>query len=606
MKNKKCFSFLSLVMWSFTSFAQTKTLSFFDDFSESSQVQWASVKTGDPTYFKENGKYIIDFKNGERGWAVAHIVPNIVWDNLNIEISVTVVDGKSPGIGTGILLGNITTGGDSYRFVIQTDGSYAFGVFHKNQVKYLVPFTPAKEIVKGNGVENKLKVTVTKSKVYLYINYALVNTINLPEPLTGEQIALYSGKGQRAAFDNFRIDGFTIFADPPGDKLRIKVGPGYEQETVAPKKFATLNDFAGFLTNEVANGFPYANKMIDQVKLTYFLPVQIEDQETLGVKTVKVDHEFVDENIRPDKEYPFPRLLGEEFYFAFKAPEEANRFIQKLTNAVDQQNGNNRLVSMSRFQQDPDGKIYFALGNPETGMKEGAMVLITSQLNYQFMGEGWKNYTTLVEIRLNEPKFIRQSVAYYTAPKGKNTATFNSFFRRMLSVASENEYYRHINLKSLRNPNNKFTTPNNTQPAIFQIRGLDHPSMDLSEIEAYVTGLEGLLPDINDPQKSTIKSAFLKATVETFNGLKDSAEAASLFQKWRLKLSEALGNDYYTLEDEIPIGYKGWPIGKPKGESSIFFYPRQPGIKNHVELIMRKHTDTQGRLIYYDIYFLIV
>ncbi|SEG37893.1 Formylglycine-generating enzyme, required for sulfatase activity, contains SUMF1/FGE domain [Halpernia humi] len=190
--------------------AQTTKIDFYDDFSDGSKIKWANVPTGNELYYKESGRYIIEYKQGKGGWAVIRTFKKIQWYDLNVELTVNVLEGNSPGIGVGFVLGNFATDGISYRFVIQPDGTYAFGYFKDNAVKYIIPFTASKNILKGNNVDNKLKIKIQNKKAFLYINYQLVNTVTLPEPITGEQIALYSGKGQRAAFDNMRVEGYQI------------------------------------------------------------------------------------------------------------------------------------------------------------------------------------------------------------------------------------------------------------------------------------------------------------------------------------------------------------------------------------------------------------
>jgi len=189
---------------------KTSSLSLYDNFSDDSKIKWPEGTTGNEQYYKESGRYIVEYKQGERGWAVTNNFLKIQWDDLSVELTVNVLEGNSPGVGTGFLIGNITTPGISYRFVIQADGTYGFGYFKDNAVIWIVPFTASKNIVKGNNADNKLKLKIKDNKAMLYINYELVNTVSLPEPITGEQIALYSGKGQRAAFDNMRVEGFML------------------------------------------------------------------------------------------------------------------------------------------------------------------------------------------------------------------------------------------------------------------------------------------------------------------------------------------------------------------------------------------------------------
>ncbi len=196
--------------------AQLSPLSFYDNFADDSKIEWPNATTGNERTYKESGRYIIDYKQGERGWAVNKLFPKIQWNEVSIELTVNALEGNSPGIGAGFLIGNVSTPGNSYRFVIQPDGTYGFGYFKDNGVKWVVPFTFSKHIAKGNNTDNKLTLKLKDKKALLYINYQLVNTINLPEPVTGEEISLYSGKGQRTAFDNMRVDGYSLIGDPPG------------------------------------------------------------------------------------------------------------------------------------------------------------------------------------------------------------------------------------------------------------------------------------------------------------------------------------------------------------------------------------------------------
>ncbi|HEU4573980.1 MAG TPA: hypothetical protein VFS36_03185 [Chitinophagaceae bacterium] len=200
-------SFIFSVISSFCVFAQQTPLNVFEDFSNINTQKWLSQKTGNQKYYPDNGVYIIDL-TGEKGWAVSPHFNDIEWNNLSIELSVNALSGNSRDIGAGMLFGDINNN-NNYRFVITTDGRYGFGIYQSGGLKWIKPFTPTPAILKGNNIFNVLKAEIKNGFIKLYINNNQVDNIRLDTPISGDQISLYAGNGQKTAFDNLSVRGFT-------------------------------------------------------------------------------------------------------------------------------------------------------------------------------------------------------------------------------------------------------------------------------------------------------------------------------------------------------------------------------------------------------------
>jgi len=596
---KKITLLLALLTLLLQANAQLSPLSFYDNFAEDSKIVWPHMATGNEMYYKESGRYIVEYKQGERGWSVNSNFPKVQWDGLSIEVTVNVLEGNSPGIGTGLLIGNSSTPGISYRFVIQTDGTYGFGYLKDNAVKWIVPFTASKNIVKGNNVDNKLKVKITNNKAQLYINYVLENTAILPEPITGEQIALYSGKGQRAAFDNLRIDGFSLITDPPG-KIEEMFGEGYKRLTVEIKKYNTLQSFADFLNDEFKNNFPHFRSRMAQKQMWYYQPIFIKDQNNLGIKNAQIKI-----NIQLDQYNCVQKgeLEGIDIYFFFKTSQEASNFVSSLTKCINQNSAADRLINMADIIKPKNTEYNYAFGNRETGLIENALKIDYFE-NKAADYMGWGEFTKGVSFSL---KSIGRIIKTYAAanPNDYNT-DFAKDFRRLFEIGERAENTEGYNLDPFIKNKNQYKI-----------------------IEPYWIYESNLAPESLGPvfiyknySFANSREPLLKllGILNTYKNQRDSTQSEKEFNSFFEKISLTLGNKYYSSEDRRDctknnfdnkntlsdfLNSKSNKRHGPK-EKTIYFYSRKDQKAPIVELRYRENLGENNKFESYSIYCFLI
>ncbi len=580
--------------------AQTSPLSFYDNFADDSKIEWPNTTTGNERTYKESGRYIIDYRQGERGWAVNKLFPKIQWNEISIELTVNVLEGNSPGIGAGFLIGNVSTPGNSYRFVIQPDGTYGFGYFKDNGVKWIVPFTFSKDIVKGNNADNKLTIKLKDNKALLYINYQLVNTISLPETVTGEEISFYSGKGQRTAFDNMRVDGYSLISDPPGKIDENVVNKGYNNSTLALKKYNSMQEFADFLITEFKNDFPHFRSCMAQNKFWHYQPILIKDQNDLGVKNANVHLNVFTSDVSAC--IPEGTLQNIDISFFFKNSQEVNKFVAALTKAINLNKSPDRLINMADLGKTMDKEYNYAYGNQETDIRINMLNIgYFENKAARYMGDGWADYTKGVKLRLNNITIKKEIYTYPTANPNDYNNDFSKDLRNLLNIVANDSYNAYIkNEKEFSTSDVYNIYKSNIQSEIFKdifVWRLDERRSSISYKE-YAKGL-------------------IEAQLNRYENPGDYMLAEKEFNSYFKKISLTLGNKYYSYEDRRGCEQEAFNMEArlsdkknvketeaPK-ERVIYFYNKANPENTHVELKYREIRDKEGKFRHYVIYCLI-
>ena len=152
---------------------------FFDDFKNNSEG-WMTGDSPDEYHLEiEDGYYHFDHFSSYGGWEV--YMPVGVDESRDYEISCGIkkISGSQRD-GFGLMIGWGDTE-DSYAFVINAIGQYAFERWEGGEHTYLIEWTESEEIVKGNDATNELSVQKDGDTMILLINDVGVNEIEYPE-----------------------------------------------------------------------------------------------------------------------------------------------------------------------------------------------------------------------------------------------------------------------------------------------------------------------------------------------------------------------------------------------------------------------------------------
>jgi hypothetical protein len=172
----------------------------FDDFA-SNKNSWKEYFSGNYIDVVNNGKFIMENTNDGTHWSGIYAAIN---NSRNFSITVTTnhtsgVDNSHYGVYFGAKDGN-----NGYCFAISSNGWYRLFKYENSTFVALLDWAQHSAIVKGNYVENKIKITKDGSDWKFYINDQYVTSYGA-RVFYGDYVGFSVSRNQRVEFDNLNI-----------------------------------------------------------------------------------------------------------------------------------------------------------------------------------------------------------------------------------------------------------------------------------------------------------------------------------------------------------------------------------------------------------------